>query len=71
MYSEFNSPLLGHALLGAVLAIFALGMAFWLLLAFRSVCAVVWKLSALEGALLGGLTTKAPPAPHQKKTSAP
>ncbi|MCA3414326.1 MAG: hypothetical protein INF84_06965 [Roseomonas sp.] len=70
MYSEFNSPLLGHALLGAVLAIFALGMVFWLLLAFRSVCAVVWKLSALEGALLGGLTTKAEPAP-QLKTSAP
>ncbi|MCA3428660.1 MAG: hypothetical protein INF71_03585 [Roseomonas sp.] len=52
------------------MAIFALGMAFWLLLAFRSVCAVVWKLSALEGALLGGLTTKAEPAP-QLKTSAP
>ncbi|MCA3435224.1 MAG: hypothetical protein INF62_17505 [Roseomonas sp.] len=71
MYSEFNSPLLGHALLGAVLAIFSLAMTFWLLLAFRSVCAVVWKLSALGGALLAGVTTKAPPAPHQKKTSAP
>ncbi|MFN9096448.1 MAG: hypothetical protein ACK5WN_19350 [Alphaproteobacteria bacterium] len=70
MYSEFNSPLLGHALLGAVLAMFPLAVTFWLLLAFRSVCAVVWKLSTLEGALLGGATTKAEPAP-QLKTSAP
>ena len=70
MYSEFNTALLGHALLGGVVAIFALGMAFWLLLAFRSVCAVVWKLSTLEGALLAGVTTKAELAP-QLKTCVP
>jgi hypothetical protein len=70
MYSEITSPLLGQVLLVAVLAIFALGMAFWLLLAVKIARAVVWKLSALEGALLGGLTTKAEPAP-QLKNSAP
>ena len=51
MYSEFNSPLLGQALVGVVLAIFALGMAFWLLLAFRIACAVVRKRATLERAL--------------------
>ena len=66
MCSKLNSPLLGHALLGAVLAIFSLAMTFWLLLAFRSVCAVVWKLSTLEGAMLTGVTTKAEPAPELK-----
>ena len=51
MYSEITSTLLSHALLGAVLAIFALGMAFWLLLAFRIACAVVRKRATLERAL--------------------
>jgi len=51
MYSEFNSPLLGHALLGAVLAIFALAMAFWLLLAFHSARTAIQKLSSLNRVL--------------------
>jgi hypothetical protein len=65
MYSEFNSPLLGHALLGAVLAIFALGMAFWLLLAFRIACAVVRKRATLERALLAN------PKPQSELASRP
>jgi hypothetical protein len=51
MYSEITSTLLSHALFGAVLAIFALAMAFWLLLAFRIACAVVRKRATLERAL--------------------
>jgi hypothetical protein len=65
MYSEFNSPLLGHALVGAVLAIFALGMAFWLLLAFRIACAVVRKRTTLERAL------PANPKPQSELASRP
>jgi hypothetical protein len=66
MYSEFNSPLLGHALVGAVLAIFALGMAFWLLLAFRIACAVVRKRATLERALLVSPKLESDPAPQLK-----
>jgi hypothetical protein len=51
MYSEITSTLLSHALFGAVLAIFALAMAFWLLLAFRIACSVVRKRATLERAL--------------------
>ena len=66
MYSEFNSPLLGHALVGAVLAIFALGMAFWLLLAFRIACAVARKRATLERALLVSPKLESDPAPQLK-----
>ena len=65
MYSEFNSPLLGQALVGVVLAIFALGMAFWLLLAFRIACAVVRKRATLERALLAN------PKPQSELASRP
>jgi hypothetical protein len=66
MYSEFNSPLLGQALVGVVLAIFALGMAFWLLLAFRIACAVVRKRATLERALLASPKLESDPAPQLK-----
>ena len=66
MYSEFNSPLLGQALVGVVLAIFALGMAFWLLLAFRIACAVVRKRATLERALLVSPKLESDPAPQLK-----
>ena len=66
MYSEFNSPLLGQALVGAVLAIFALGMAFWLLLAFRIACAVVRKRATLERALLVSPKQESEPVPQLK-----
>ncbi|MCA3350505.1 MAG: hypothetical protein INF97_07920 [Roseomonas sp.] len=56
MYSEITSPLLGQVLLVAVLAIFALGMAFWLLLAVKIARAVTRKRSTLEGALLASAT---------------
>jgi hypothetical protein len=51
MYSEITSPLLGHALLGAVLAVLALAKSFWLLLAFRSARAAIRELTALSQAL--------------------
>jgi hypothetical protein len=51
MYSEITSILLGHTLLGAILAISALAMAFWLLLAFRSARAAIQNLSSLNQAL--------------------
>jgi hypothetical protein len=66
MYSEFNSPLLGQALVGVVLAIFALGMAFWLLLAFRIACAVVRKRATLERALLVSPKQESEPVPQLK-----
>jgi hypothetical protein len=66
MYSEFNSPLLGQALVGVVLAIFALGMAFWLLLAFRIACAVLRKRATLERALLVSPKLESDPAPQLK-----
>ena len=66
MYSEFTSPLLGHALLGGVLAIFALGMAFWLVLAFRIACAVVRKRAMLERALLVSPKLESALAPRPK-----
>jgi hypothetical protein len=54
--------LLGHALLGAVLAIFALGVAFWLLLAFRIACAVTRKRAVLLSAMLAMPRANAEPA---------
>lgn len=51
MYSEFNSPLLGQALVGVVLAILAFATAFWLLLAFRSAHAAIRELSELDQSL--------------------
>ena len=51
MYSEITSTLLSHALFGAVLAIFALAVAFWLLLAFRSAHAAIRELSELNRSL--------------------
>jgi hypothetical protein len=63
MYSEITSPLLGQVLLVAVLAIFALGMAFWLLLAVKIACAVTRKRSTLESALLASAPKNAEPAP--------
>lgn len=51
MHSEIVATLFGHALLGAVLAISALAMAFWLLLAFRSARTAIQKLSSLNQAL--------------------
>ena len=62
MYSEFNSPLLGQALVGVVLAIFALGVAFWLLLAFRIACAATRKRAVLLSALLAMPRANAEPA---------
>jgi hypothetical protein len=66
MYSEITSTLLSHALFGAVLAIFALAMAFWLLLAFRMACAVVRKRATLERALLASPKLESAPAPQLK-----
>jgi hypothetical protein len=66
MYSEITSALLGHALLGAVLAIFALGMAFWLLLAFRIACAVVRKRASLDWAVRAIPKLESAPAPQLK-----
>ena len=66
MYSEITSPLLGQVLLVAVLAIFALGMAFWLLLAIKVARAVTRKRSKLEGALLASATRNTEPAPKVK-----
>ena len=51
MYSEITSALLGHALLGAVLAILAFATAFWLLLAFRSARVAIRELSELNQSL--------------------
>ena len=51
MYSEITSALLGHALLGAVLAILALAKAFWILLAFRSARVAIRELSELNQSL--------------------
>jgi hypothetical protein len=48
------------------LAIFALGMAFWLLLAFRIACAVVRKRATLERALLVSPKQESEPAPQLK-----
>ncbi len=70
MHYEAISPVLGHALTGAVLAIFALGVIFWLLLAFRVARAVAWKHATLEGLFLANATTNAEAAP-QMKGSAP
>ena len=66
MYSEFNSPLLGHALVGAVLAIFALGMAFWLLLAFRSARAMARKFASRDWAVQASPKLESAPAPQLK-----
>lgn len=60
MYSEITSAFLGHALLGAVLAILALATAFWLLLALRSASMAISKISALDE------WRKADPAPQLK-----
>lgn len=60
MYSEITSAFLGHALLGAVLAILALATAFWLLLALRSASVAIPKISALNQ------WRKAAPAPQLK-----
>jgi hypothetical protein len=62
--------LLGHALLGAVLTIFALGMAFWLLLAFRIARTVIQKRTMLEGALLASAKTY-PEAAQARQFRAP
>ena len=51
MYHEITSPILGHALLGAVLAILAFATAFWLLLAFRSARLAIRELSELNQSL--------------------
>ena len=51
MYHEITSALLGHALLGAVLAIMAFATAFWLLLAFRSAHAAIRELSEINQSL--------------------
>ena len=51
MYHEITWALLGHALLGAVLAILAFATAFWLLLAFRSARVAIRELSELNQSL--------------------
>ena len=51
MYSYIIPTLIGHALLGAVLAVLALATSFWLLLAFRSARAAIRELTALNQAL--------------------
>jgi hypothetical protein len=51
MYHEITSARLGHALLGAVLAILAFAAAFWLLLAFRSARVAIRELSELNQSL--------------------
>ena len=51
MYYEITSALLGHALLGTVLAILAFATAFWLLLAFRSARVAIRELSELNQSL--------------------
>jgi len=59
MYSEFNSPLLCQVLLGAILTIFALGMVFWLLLAYRTARSIVRKCFTLERDVLAKATKNA------------
>jgi hypothetical protein len=62
MFSDILWSFLGHSLLGAVLAIFALGVAFWLLLAFRIAGAVTRKRAVLLSALLAMPRANAEPA---------
>lgn len=54
MYSGITSALLGHTLLGLVLAILAFATAFWLALAFRSARSAIRELSRLNQALHSG-----------------
>jgi hypothetical protein len=66
MYSEITSTLLSHALFGAVLAIFALAMAFWLFLAFRSARAMARKLASLDWAVQASPKQESEPVPQLK-----
>jgi len=66
MHYEAISPVIGHKLTFAVLAVFALGIAFWLPLALRIARSVVRKRATLEDALLANATTNAQPATHLK-----
>lgn len=56
MQYELTSIILGHALLGAVLAIFVLATAFWLAYAFRAARMAIRELSALNQTLQTGPT---------------
>lgn len=51
MQSEIISNLIGHSLLGAVLAVLCLATSFWLAFAFRSARSAMHKLTALNQAL--------------------
>jgi hypothetical protein len=51
MFHEITSVILGHALLGAVLAILAFAFAFWLAFAFRSARSAIQELSRFNRAL--------------------
>ena len=64
MHYEAVSPVIGHALTFAVLALFALGMAFWLLLAFRIGRSILRKRTAMERSLLASHTSSAEATPQ-------
>jgi FlaG/FlaF family flagellin (archaellin) len=66
MHYEAISPVIGHALTVAVLALFALGVAFWLLVAFRIGRSIAQKRTTMESALLANATTSAQPTTHRK-----
>jgi hypothetical protein len=66
MHYEVISPILGHALTGAVLAVFALGMVFWLLLAFRIGRSIARKRTTIQSALLANATTSAQATTHRR-----
>jgi hypothetical protein len=54
MHSEIITTMLGHSLLGSVLAVLGLATAFWLFFAFRSARSAIRELSALNQALQAG-----------------
>ena len=56
MQYELTSIILGHALIGTLLAIFVLATAFWLAYAFRSARMAIRELSALNQTLQTGPT---------------
>ncbi len=60
MYFDIIPALLGHALLGAVLAVLAIAASFWLFFVLRSASAAIRELSALGQAL------QTQPAPQLK-----
>jgi hypothetical protein len=66
MHYEAISPVIGHALTVAVLALFALGVAFWLLFVLRIARSMVPNRATMERALVASATTSAQPTTHRK-----